>query len=477
MLLQIVIKEIQEHLKSLRLLLTCLLLIALMVVSAVFFISEYQQQMADFSRNRNETLERLSQYASRPVALIWVFSYNWDGPWIYKTPNHLNFVSEGHDRDLPNAFSPSAFKIYGPTKRIRTNVLLWRSEALDWGIIIGIILSFAALILVYDAVCGERELGTLRLNLANSVSKSTLILAKFIGGLISLALALLLGILLHLIILIGFGNIPFRGVDWGIIGLVCLLAVLYISAFLMLGLFISSRVKESATSLVVSLLCWALLVVVIPGLGGLISSRMTSLPTSEEVFRDANRAERETLVSYNKKNPEMEGSSYSGHWSPGEPLERALVGSDAWSKVFDSYRNQMIYQVEIAQKVTLVSPTACFQYGLETLVESGIFHYKRFFEQVQDYRLAMRQFLIDNYPLPLKWHAWNESIPEEERRIGRRKIEAITLDFDSIPKFEDKQTGMRKLVVRALPYFLLLFLFNALFFMGAYVSFIRYDVR
>jgi len=89
----------------------------------------------------------------------------------------------------------------------------------------------------------------------------------------------------------------------------------------------------------------------------------------------------------------------------------------------------------------------------------------------------MRQFLIDNYPLPLKWHAWNESIPEEERRIGRRKIEAITLDFDSIPKFEDKQTGMRKLVVRALPYFLLLFLFNALFFMGAYVSFIRYDVR
>lgn len=131
MLLQIIIKEVLEHLKSLRFILSFVMVIALFVVSAVLFISEYRQQMNDFDRNLNETLSQLSRRAGQQGGLFYVFSFNYDGPWIYKRPNHLSFISEGHERNLPNAFQPSAFRIYGPSKQVRSNILLWPDEAMD----------------------------------------------------------------------------------------------------------------------------------------------------------------------------------------------------------------------------------------------------------------------------------------------------------------------------------------------------------
>lgn len=477
MLKHIILKEILDHLKSLRLMLSLLLLIVLMVVSAVLYIPDYHQSVNDFAQNRNESLEQTSQLLNNRMVLFTMYSFRQYVPYIYRMPNHLAFISEGHDKDLPNAFRVSAFRIWGPEKRLRTNILLWRSESIDWVLIIGIVLSFASFILVYDAICGEKEEGTLRLNLANSVPRSTWIFGKFLGALFTLTSTLAIGILLNLIILIVFGKIPIHGMDWGIIGLAFIFSVLYISVFLMLGLSISSLCKETSTSLVVSLLCWAILVIFIPRLGGLISSKITHIPRVEEVLNEAWSAREEAVQIYNDRNPHVSSSFMSGQWSPGEPLERALVAGDAWSEVMNEYRNKMVRQVEIAQYVTLISPTSCFQYGIETLTESGIHHYKRYFRQARDFRLATKQFLLDIYPLPLKWHRWDERIMEQEKTADEKKLGALKLDFESIPKFQEKRNSMDKLFATALPYFLILFLFNALFFTAAFVKFLRYDVR
>ena len=476
MLYHIVMNEIMDHLKSLRFMLTVVLLILMMVAGSILFISDYHQQINDFSQNRSESLAQLSDRASGRGALFYIFSFNYDGPWIYKKPNHLSFISEGQERNLPNAFQPSAFRVYGPEKRIRSNVLLWRSDAVDWILIVGIILSFTSLILTYDRVSGERESGTLRLYLSNSVTRSTIIFGKFLGGFVCLSFALLLGMVIHLFILITFGKIPLVTTDWILIGLVFLFSLLYISVFLMFGLFISSRTKESATSLVVALLCWALAVIVIPRTGGLLASQITEIPPLSQVAESANQAQQETKESYDEQNPGAAEAGASGHWSPGEPLERAIVMSDAWSEVFDDYRNNMINQVELARKLTLISPFSSFSYGLEELVGSGIIHYKRFFNQVRDFKLTMRQYLLDNYTLPLKWYSWDRSMSTSVSRADFFKnLEPI--DFEGIPKFQDKRIDLKMAVRGALPYFLYLVLFNLLFFIGAVVSFLRYDVR
>ena len=52
----------------------------------------------------------------------------------------------------------------------------------DWAFIIGYVLSLIALLFTFDAVSSERERGTLRLMLANSVPRHTILIGKFLGG-------------------------------------------------------------------------------------------------------------------------------------------------------------------------------------------------------------------------------------------------------------------------------------------------------
>jgi ABC-type transport system involved in multi-copper enzyme maturation permease subunit len=283
-------------------------------------------------------------------------------------------------------------------------------------------------------------------------------------------------VLIHLIILTTFGSIPITAANWRIIGLTYILSVIYISIFLMLGLFISALTHESVTSIIVALICWALLVIVIPRIGGLFASRVINVPSSSEEYNRASRMQNEARDNYDENNPEMKGVGISGHWSPGEPLERALVVSDAWSAVIDNYQNQLINQVELARKLILVSPFVSFNVCVEKLTGSGIEHYKNFFNDVRNYKLIMRQSLLDNYTLPLKWNTWDESMRTPEYRVKYDEL-LKPLDPDTIPQFQSYRAEIGVMVNEALPYMFLLLLFNILFFAGAFVSFTRYDVR
>ena len=470
MLIQLVLKELSEHVKTLRFMLMLVLVMVLMAVSAVLYIPEYKERMVDFDRNNNAMLAKISEDASQTAAIFRVFSYNFEGAWVFERPNRLGFISDGKEQVLPNAFRPSAFRIYGPSKQVRSNILLGSHEALDWSTIIGLILSFFALVMVYDSVSGEREIGTLRLCLSNSVPRTMLLLSKFLGAFIAIAAALTVGVMIHLVILMSYGSIALDYRDWGIVGVAFCLSLLYVAVFLMLGLWISAKTKESSASLVIALICWAMLVIVIPGSGGYIATRLTGIKDSYKAGDEANTAEEQACNSYNEQHPELKQISVSGHWSPGEPLGRALEMGDAWTKVMVKNRNSMIFQVEQARMATLVSPYACYSLALEQLTESGLAHYKHFHQQMENYRLTMRQYLMDIYPQPLDWFAWND-----DRAVMQRLLEK--LDFNSLPKFNEQRSNPAVIAQRMLPFVSLLFLFGVIFFAGAYVSFIRYDVR
>jgi len=474
MLTTIIRRELLDQIKSFRFLLSFVLLVVVMTTSSVLFITTYDQQYNDYTRSRNETLDTLSRNATLEAALFRIYSLNYNGPWAYKIPNRLGFICDAHDGELPNAFSPSAFRIYGPTKRVRSNILLWKSSALDWSLIIGTILSFLVIVLVYDSICGEREQGTLRLVMANSVSRATFILGKFTGTLICISFTLLFSAILYILILIT-GGVPLQSRDFVVIGLSLLASIIYLSGFILLGLFVSGMTKNPASSLVISLLSWVILVIVIPGMGGLTASKTENLPSYERAREQATNAEVEAIRSYNGRNPEA-NVGYSGHWSPGEPLERAIVSADAWSESFDAYRNMMISQVEKARLLTLISPTAGYLAALESLSESGIVHYKWFLEQIREFKLTMRRSLFDVYPMPPKW-CLNQNMTRQEMEREYKQLNDIKLSYENIPKFEEKRQGLMKVVSISLPYFLLLILFNIVFFVSAFVRFIRYDIR
>ena len=457
MLREIIWRELLDHLQSLRFVLTLLLVIVLMLTGSVLYIHDYRQQVTDYSENVSENLQLLKDKTKRGLHRVVSFRPT---QLIYRAPSPLGFIAEGQEKDLPNAFAVDAFELVGPQTILRRNYTLQRFNALDWVFTVGVILSFAAFAMTYDSISGEAETGTLRLCLSNSLPRATLLFGKYIGTLISLSIPLIIGICMNTLIISLFGGLPFEPTYWLQIGGVVLFSVLYISVFATLGLFISCLTKSSSVSLVLLLLVWVCFVVFIPRTGGLLASRLAELPDEKTIARQASETGYEILKRYGK-------DRFSARWSPGEPLTRSAKIADAKQAIYNEYRQQQLYQVKLAQNISRISPTAIYQIGCEALVGTGIKHYERFFKKAIEYRRSLLQFTYEEYPFNP-----NRFLEDAERQ----QLREVQISLDKIPKFEDTPSEFSTAFAEASLDILLLFLFNTVFFMGAFLAFTRYDV-
>ena len=265
---------------------------------------------------------------------------------------------------------------------------------------------------------------------------------------------------MNILIISLFGILPFESTYWLQIGGVVLFSVLYISVFATLGLFISCLTRTSSVSLVLLLLVWVCFVVFIPRTGGLIASRLAELPNEETIVRRANDTTHEIRKRYGE-------GRFSTHWSPGEPLTRSAKVADAQQAIYNEYRQQQLHQVELAQNISRISPTAIYQIGCEALVGTGIKHYERFFKKAIEYRCRLLQFTYEEYP-------FNPNVFLEDAE--RQRLSEFSISLAKIPKFDDPPSDFSTLFAEASLDILLLFLFNVVFFMGAFLSFAHYDV-
>ena len=457
MLREIVWRELLDHLQSLRFVLTLLLVIVLMLTGSVLYVHDYRQQVADYRENVSENLQLLEDKAKRGLHRVVSFRPT---QLIYRSPIPLGFIAEGHEKDLPNAFAVDAFELVGPQTILRRNYTLQRFDALDWVFTVGVILSFAAFAMTYDSISGEAETGTLRLCLSNSLPRATLLFGKYIGTIVSLSIPLIIGICMNVLIISLFGVLPFASTYWLQISGVVLFSVLYISVFATLGLFISCLTRSSSVSLVLLLLVWVCFAVFIPWTGGLLASRLAELPDEKTIVRQASETGYEILKRYGK-------DRFSARWSPGEPLTRAAKIADAKQAIYNEYRQQQLYQVKFAQNISRISPTAIYQIGCEALVGTGIKHYERFFKKAIDYRRSLLQFTYEEYP-------FNPNRFLED--ADRQQLSELRISVDKIPKFDDPPSGFSTAFAEASLDILLLFLFNLVFFIGAFLAFTRYDV-
>jgi ABC-type transport system involved in multi-copper enzyme maturation permease subunit len=83
-------------------------------------------------------------------------------------------------------------------------------------------------------------------------------------------------------------------------------------------------------------------------------------------------------------------------------------------------------------------------------------------EQTRRYRHEIVQYLTDKKAFSSRqWFASDKG----------------KADFTRMPVFQQRSEEVQESVKRALPDILILFIWNVIFFMGAYLSFLRYDVR
>lgn len=468
-------KEILSYLLSLRFLLALLLTISLFSVSGFVYVARYKQQSQDYWSQTNENISKLSDSSKQ----LYKLAFAWQGFW--RKPKPLTLCAEGSERYLPNLVRCTVFDIRAPRVSNRENFLLHRFSDIDWVFIIAIPLSFVALLFTYDSLCGEKEAGTLRLMLSGSIPRHKILIGKYVGALLAFAIPLFVGLLISLIIVVSSRVVETHATDWLRLLAIFLLSLLYLSLFLLLGMFVSSRVAHSVSSIVILLLLWAGLVVLIPSFGSIIAQATVHLPPTgqfrESLVNTMRQFDRDAEAGKYGRNAHELWQEDRNHPSVNPPAAARYCNEKAaaMNKLWDQLYNQTLAQAHAGRNAVCLSPIVLYQRAAEAIAGTGIQRCADLYRQTRHYQDDLRQYILDqdkDDPNSLHLLFDNEFSVEKWTAISKKSV-----DFAGVPKFEERDRSFAESLRSAVWDVGALALFNVLFFGASFVSFLRYDVR
>jgi ABC-type transport system involved in multi-copper enzyme maturation permease subunit len=399
---------------------------------------------------------------------------------VYKSPNPLLFIAEGNEKNLPKQFEFSPFVATGfETTNAKRNYKMPSFEDIDWGFIIGLFVSFMAIVLTYDAISGECESGTLRLIMANSVSRFEVIFGKYLGAMLTILIPLCAGILLNLLIISTSDLINFNTMEWGKIAFVMLISLLFVSTFVFIGLLVSSSVKNSSTSLLLLLLIWSFFVVIMPGISGVIASEVIKVDTMKAFTDKLEYTDQQARDKF----PPIGHGTIEPFFRFDQPLP-VKMDRRAWREIeyfresekakdnlYDEYRKSMFRQAKLEQNLARISPISVFRFACQKMIGSGIERTEDFASQTLKYRDELIEFIKSE-----------DAKDEKSTHIFAPRISWTKLysqkkpDFDSMPRFSEKPVELSKALSRAISDITILLLLNLVFFFVAYILFLIYEV-
>jgi ABC-type transport system involved in multi-copper enzyme maturation permease subunit len=472
MVRQIIHKEILENILSFRFILSLVLIIVLFAVGGLVFVGKYKQQSSDYWQKTNENLAGFRQQ-SRQLYKLAFYKQN-----VWRRPKPLALCAEGFEKSLPNYVRFDVFSSDLPEIKGRGNFTLSHFSSIDWAFIVSVILSFLALVFTYDGVSGEKEDGTLRQMLANTIPRHEVLLGKYVGVVLTIGIPLLIGLLVSLIIVVASNAAVISGLDWLKILTIIFLSLLYLSIFILLGMLVSSRTAYPANSMVILLLIWVVLVILIPSFGRIISEVSGKAPNPAELERKL--AEISTDVWSNSERYGERAGNASGDlsWPGNNPPARARLRNawtDAQSQAREDHHNKMLAQAFVGRNLTCFSPTVIYQRASEVVAGTGISRCVNLRQQIREYQTELKEYILskdaeDTLSLHLLF-------PEGGLVGAWRAISLNPVDFDTVPKFQEKDLALGQSLKIAVWDIGLLAIFNLVFFAGAFVSFLRYDVR
>jgi ABC-type transport system involved in multi-copper enzyme maturation permease subunit len=469
MIRHVIRKEMLENLLSLRFVLSLLLVISLFAASGFAFVGKYSQQSRDYWRDANKNLANLGEQTGRLYQLAFYEQQ------VLRKPKPLTLCAAGFERTLPNSFKFNAFGSSLPEVKGRGNFTLPHFSDIDWVFIISLIVSFVALVLTYDSICGEKRAGTLRQMLAGAIPRHKILLGKYFGVMLTLGIPLLLGLLVNLVVVVSSKDVAVNGGDWLRIAMIVLLSFMYVSIFVLLGIFVSSRTAHSANCMVVLLLVWVGLVILIPSSGRIISEVYSRTPTRVDLERTIEETEErvtwDVVDRIMDEHPDLDDPTDT----PAAEARLHNARTDAKNRILEDHHNQMVAQAATGRNLTCISPAVVYQRASEAIAGTGINHCVSLYEQTKRYGEILKEYVRGkDQEDPDSLHLL---IPFDYAVESWGAISHQPVDFDTVPKFQERDLALGESVKLAIWDIGLLALFNLLFFAASFVSFLRYDVR
>lgn len=392
MIRALISKEILDHVLSLRFTISLILAFIFLTVS-VFMLA-----------NDSSWSNRLSFTGYKLKEHVYTNGFSWY--WVTRNVPSLRMLAVGLDENL--SLNANSTVSDGPRFQNNRNFVhnpnRYLFSQLDFVFFITIIGSLLAFVFTYDSISGEREQGTLRLAMTNPISRPFFLLAKFLGSYISLLISMFPAFIGISLILCLHPDAGFLMSDWATTAFLFLLAILYLSVFVMLGLFVSCIAKSSKTTLTALMMLWVILVLVIPNFGPFLASVLSPVRSVYEVQSQidalGNDLSRQFMEKQNKFVQER-----GGDWKTLSDQDRKIIEL-MWQetdfkvmkvrvregvKIREGFLNEIGSQIRLSRMLSIISPCASFTLLASDIAHTGIENERKFRYAVLRYRYDYMQ--------------------------------------------------------------------------------------
>jgi len=398
---------------------------------------------------------------------------------IFLPPQPLESLVNGVSNDIGRTTTlHGRGELTAQSSRYNEDPLFAVFRFLDLDFVFQIVLSLFAILFAFDAINGEKERGTLRLTFANDVPRATYMLGKWIGAFLSVGVPLLIPILLGTLMLPLMG-VTLSGAEWVRLALIVLAGLLYFGLFLTLALCFSVYTHRASNAFLGLLVTWILVVMIIPRSAVLLAGHAVDVPTVDALaFQKAQQ--RSQL--WREDREKMRNFSTLGASDAEKVMQRfnAFMSelSDARQEKMDALASQLNSQRRLKQNaqarlalgLARLSPSAVFSLAASRLADTDLGMKSHYLDEATGYQSSYAGFMKEKTGM-------NMGSGMVIFTTGGDEEEEKAINPGELPVFDYTPTPLTEAINGAALDLGLLVIFNLLFFAGAFVRFMRYDVR
>jgi len=527
MIRMIIKREFLDNILSFKFI-ACILA-ALIVISICTFAltADYKDRLKNYDKGVALAKEALSGVPNYSCLIV----------QIYKKPSPSSIFIPGIERkagshvEFKNILMEiPTFLRGGGTKNEFSDMV----SVFDFSAVIIVVFSLLAILLSYNSISGEKEDGVLSLILSNSLPRYKLLLGKYLGGLISIAVPLALCFLWGILIVVFSRNVEVNSELLTSMGLLYLLSLIYLSFILLFGIFISSRTKSSFISLLILLAFYLIFVFLLPQAfrtytAGRITEQAKNVEKNSQFLLDERSKKTEAALrnvpqtkswrlidQFNMKLYKGRGSFYS-RINPPETIKMlkyfASLRTGTEREYADKIQELVDRDLRIENRIRrnlnnllVLNPPSSFERTTEMTADTGVDSINRFFQQINLYWHQYLRYMEEKGAFGLKYFypGPEELTPYEKELIkkinsdpswqtvpgrsilyvGKYLKEAMdykpnipSIDLSDMPVFKFQPLGLSEKIGACFINMIVLIFYNLLFLILAHLSFNSYDPR
>lgn len=506
-------KEVLNNITDFRFMISSIIALCLVVLTTVILSEQYMKQVDQYKEFISSDKAALGD-----VKVFSELVLN-----AHRPPNPLVIFNSGLSQQLDNSVRITHAAV--PRQGLETeseNPFMNIFRSADLATIFLVVFSLLAILLVYDAISGEREDGTLIAMLGNSVPRDQILISKFLAGFLGITISMFVSLLVSLLIMQIFYGITFNGAQWLRIILIILSSFVFLGFFLAVGLLVSTRSRTASISLIWLLFIWVFTVIIQPNLGSYLGSAAAPIPPRERIESAIGQVWEEYRTKWQEINvkiiEEVPGEAWHSDHSDNWPyyicfegnrpaLLRYVLRTQRLQPLWASYaeKEYRLYQEEYERSLNrqfkyqnlfnYLAPAAMYRRISSALAESDINHHDLFMDNARQFRQTFLSYLTNDRKIfsenaYLYFTQQNRSQIENsnyiERMDKKKRGESVVsfsrndcgpLDLNDLPQFSLQTTGIGQSLRFVLIDFSILVILTVILFYLCVVSFHQCDVR